>query len=72
MNAETYLIFVALQCLAVPFAIFLTRPEKVQRSDGSVVKVVQQESWRAEMAELWKVTRRKDVSSWSVKSAMPS
>ncbi|KAJ5992808.1 hypothetical protein N7451_008532 [Penicillium sp. IBT 35674x] len=61
VGSETYLIFVALQCLAVPFAIFLTRPEKVQRSDGSVVKVVQQESWRAEMVELWKVTRRKDI-----------
>ncbi|KAJ5536733.1 hypothetical protein N7513_009919 [Penicillium frequentans] len=61
VGSETYLIFVALQCLAVPFAIFLTRPENVQRSDGSVVKVVQQESWRAEMIELWKVTRRKDI-----------
>ncbi|KAJ5913380.1 hypothetical protein N7504_002263 [Penicillium tannophilum] len=61
VGSETYLIFVALQCLAVPFAIFLTRPEKVQRSDGSVVKVVQQESWRAEMVELWKVTHRKDI-----------
>ncbi|KAJ5672507.1 hypothetical protein N7507_001634 [Penicillium longicatenatum] len=61
VGSETYLIFVALQCLAVPFAIFLTRPEKVQRSDGSVVKVVKQESWRAEMVELWKVTRRKDI-----------
>ncbi|KAJ6021928.1 hypothetical protein N7540_007432 [Penicillium herquei] len=58
---ETYLIFVALQCLAVPLAIFLTRPEKVQRNDGSVVKVVKEESWRAEMAELLKVSKRKDI-----------
>ncbi|KAJ5709187.1 hypothetical protein N7493_010521 [Penicillium malachiteum] len=61
VGSETYLIFVALQCLAVPLAIFLTRPEKVQRNDGSVVKVVKEESWRAEMAELWKVCKRKDI-----------
>jgi len=61
-ETETYLIFVALQCLAVPLAIFLTRPEKVQRSDGSKVKIILQDSWRAEMLELWKLSRRKDVS----------
>ncbi|KAJ5100437.1 hypothetical protein N7456_006489 [Penicillium angulare] len=61
LNIETYLIFVALQCLAVPLAIFLTRPENVQRSDGSAVRVVRQDSWKAEMVELWKVTRRKDI-----------
>lgn len=59
---ETYLIFVALQCLAIPLALFLTPPEKVQRSDGSKVKVVLQDSWRAEMWELWNVCRRKEVS----------
>lgn len=62
-ETETYLIFVALQCLAVPLAIFLTRPEKVQRSDGSKVKIVVQDSWRAEMLELWKLSHRKDVGS---------
>ncbi|OQD73518.1 hypothetical protein PENDEC_c015G04896 [Penicillium decumbens] len=60
-ETETYLIFVALQCLAVPLAIFLTRPEKVQRSDGSKVKIILQDSWRAEMLELWKLSRRKDI-----------
>ncbi|KAF9883357.1 hypothetical protein FE257_003573 [Aspergillus nanangensis] len=58
---ETYLIFVALQCIAAPLAIFLSPPEKVQRSDGSQVKIVLQDSWRAEMAELWKLSRRKEV-----------
>ncbi|CAI7630017.1 unnamed protein product [Penicillium manginii] len=58
---ETYLIFVALQCLAAPIAIFLTRPEKVQRGDGSKVKIVLQDSWAAEMKELWKLSCRKDV-----------
>lgn len=58
---ETYLIFVALQCLAVPLAYFLTRPEKVQRSDGNKVKVIALNSWRAEFLELWRVSFRKEV-----------
>ncbi|KAJ5317472.1 hypothetical protein N7508_001980 [Penicillium antarcticum] len=58
---ETYLIFVALQCLSVPLAIFLSPPEKVQRTDGSKVKIVIQGSWRAEMVELWKVCKRKEI-----------
>ncbi|GLI79759.1 hypothetical protein PoHVEF18_008100 [Penicillium ochrochloron] len=61
VGSETYLIFVALQCLAVPLAYFLTRPEKVQRSDGSKVKVIAQDSWRAEFAELWRVSARKEI-----------
>ncbi|OGE56920.1 hypothetical protein PENARI_c002G07048 [Penicillium arizonense] len=58
---QTYLIFVALQCLAVPLAVFLSPPEKVQRTDGSKVKIVIQGSWRAEMVELWKVCKRKEI-----------
>ncbi|OKO99942.1 UNC93-like protein [Penicillium subrubescens] len=61
VGSETYLIFVALQCLAVPLAYFLTRPEKVQRSDGSKVKVIAQDSWRAEFYELWRVSARKEI-----------
>ncbi|KAJ5176623.1 uncharacterized protein N7482_002500 [Penicillium canariense] len=61
VGSETYLIFVALQCLAVPLAYFLTRPEKVQRGDGSKVKVVALDSWRAEFAELWRVSARKQI-----------
>ncbi|KAJ5183078.1 major facilitator superfamily domain-containing protein [Penicillium capsulatum] len=61
MMAETYLIFVALQYFAVPLAIFLTRPENVQRSDGSKVKIVRQPPWRAGILELWKVYRRKEI-----------
>ncbi|KAH8425468.1 uncharacterized protein LDX57_003221 [Aspergillus melleus] len=62
VGSQSYLIFVALQCLATPLAIFLSPPEKVQRSDGSKVKIVVQDSWRAEMLELWKLSRRKEVA----------
>ncbi|CAG8211190.1 unnamed protein product [Penicillium salamii] len=61
VGSETYLIFVALQCLAVPVAYWLTPPSKVQRNDGSKVKIVLQDSWRDEMKELWKVCKRKEI-----------
>ncbi|KAJ5145915.1 Major facilitator superfamily domain general substrate transporter [Penicillium bovifimosum] len=61
VGSNTYLIFVALQCLAVPIAFFLTPPDKVQRADGSKVRIVLQDSWRAEMRELWKVCKRREI-----------
>ncbi|THC95437.1 hypothetical protein EYZ11_005079 [Aspergillus tanneri] len=62
VGSQSYLIFVALQCLGTPLAIFLSPPEKVQRSDGSKVKIVLQNSWRAEMLELWRLSCRKEVA----------
>ena len=35
VGSQTYLIFVALQCVAVPVALLLSPPEKVQRKDGT-------------------------------------
>ncbi|PLN75538.1 MFS general substrate transporter [Aspergillus taichungensis] len=61
IGSETYLIFVALQCLAAPLAFFLSPPEKAQRSDGSKVVVIREASWRKEMRALWKLSRRKEV-----------
>ncbi|OJJ85393.1 uncharacterized protein ASPGLDRAFT_123992 [Aspergillus glaucus CBS 516.65] len=61
VDPKTYLIFVALQCVSVPLALFLSPPEKVQRNDGSKVKIVIQNSLRAEMRELFKLSMRKEV-----------
>ncbi|PLB41053.1 major facilitator superfamily domain-containing protein [Aspergillus candidus] len=61
IGSETYLIFVALQCLAAPLALLLSPPEKAQRSDGSKVVVIREDSWRKEMRALWKLSRRKEV-----------
>ena len=47
--------------MAVPLAYFLTRAEKVQRSDGSKVKVIVLDSWQAEFLELWRVSARTEV-----------
>ncbi|CAG8895559.1 unnamed protein product [Penicillium egyptiacum] len=61
VGSDTYLIFIALQCTAVPIAFFLTSPDKVQRTDGSKVRIILQDSWRDEMKELWKVCRRREI-----------
>lgn len=59
--SETYLVFIALQCLAVPVGLLLSPPEKVQRSDGSKVKIVQEKSFGAEMRALIAASKRRDI-----------
>ncbi|KAL3419878.1 DUF895 domain membrane protein [Phlyctema vagabunda] len=56
---ETYLVFIALQCLSIPIALLLTPPEKVQRSDGSKVIVRAEKSFKAEFKALWRLTYNK-------------
>lgn len=58
---QTYLVFIALQCLAVPIALLLSPPEKVQRADGSRVVVRAEKSFKAEFYALWQVTKRKEI-----------
>lgn len=52
---QTYLVFIALQCLAAPIALLLTPPEKVQRADGSRVIVKAEKSFKEEFVALYKV-----------------
>ncbi|KAF0319189.1 duf895 domain membrane protein [Colletotrichum asianum] len=58
---ETYLVFIALQCLSVPLALALSPPEKVQRTDGSKVIIKAEKSFSAELRELFRISKRKDV-----------
>ncbi|KAM0719453.1 hypothetical protein Q7P37_005358 [Cladosporium fusiforme] len=58
---ETYLVFIALQCLAVPVALLLTPPEKVERSDGSQVLVRGEKSIKVEMVALWAASKKREV-----------
>jgi hypothetical protein len=60
---DIYLIFIALQCIAAPIALLLTRPEKIQRSDGSKVEVVHQKSFAAEIRAVGQALSRRDVCS---------
>ncbi|KAF4919763.1 UNC93-like protein [Colletotrichum viniferum] len=59
---QTYLVFIALQCLSVPFALALSPPEKVQRTDGSKVIIKAEKSFSAEFRELFRISKRKDYS----------
>lgn len=61
VGSQTYLVFVALQCLSVPMALLLSPPEKVVRGDGTRVVIRAERSFRAEMRALWRVSRRRDV-----------
>ncbi|XWX01283.1 hypothetical protein V2A60_009309 [Cordyceps javanica] len=61
VDPKTYLIFIALQCVAAPIALFLTSPEKVQRGDGTKVIVDTDNSFRYEFRSLWKLTKRRDI-----------
>lgn len=61
VGSQTYLIFVALQCVAVPVALLLSPPEKVQRKDGTQVVVKAESSFKKELAALWLVCKRREV-----------
>ncbi|KAL3428728.1 MFS general substrate transporter [Aspergillus tetrazonus] len=61
VDAQTYLIFVALQCVAAPVALLLSPPEKVQRADGSKVVVRAEASFVAEFQALYKASMRRDI-----------
>jgi MFS family permease len=58
---QTYLVFVALQVLAAPLALFLSPPEKVQRSDGTKVKIVAETSFVREISALGRALKRHDI-----------
>ncbi|KAI0838478.1 MFS general substrate transporter [Hypoxylon sp. FL0890] len=58
---QTYLVFIALQCIAAPLALLLSPPEKVQRADGSKVVIKNEASIGAEFKALWVACKRKDI-----------
>ncbi|KAI5922947.1 major facilitator superfamily domain-containing protein [Camillea tinctor] len=58
---QTYLVFIALQCVAAPLALALSPPEKVHRSDGSKVIIQAEKSFKGEFKALLKASKRKDI-----------
>ncbi|ORX51545.1 MFS general substrate transporter [Hesseltinella vesiculosa] len=58
---NTYLIFVALQCLGPLIALFLTPPEKVERADGSKVKILKAGSFWEEVRGVLDASKKKHV-----------
>ncbi|KAG8925701.1 hypothetical protein FRC02_009472 [Tulasnella sp. 418] len=56
---ETYYAMIAIMCLGLPISLLLTPPEKVQRNDGSKVKVVAAQSWSQEIKAVGRLFRTK-------------
>lgn len=61
VSYATYLVFIVLQCLAVPVALLLTPPVKVQRGDGSPVIIIVEKSWKDEFKALWRTCKNHTV-----------
>lgn len=57
----TYIVFIAIQCLGVPLAFFLSNPEKVQRSDGTSLESGRGTPWRVELRQMIKLTLSKPI-----------
>ncbi|KAL4784579.1 major facilitator superfamily domain-containing protein [Aspergillus varians] len=60
LDWRTYIVFVALQCIAPFAATFLSPPEKVQRADGQKVKTAERVSTVRELKEVVKILTRKE------------
>ncbi|KAL2862215.1 major facilitator superfamily domain-containing protein [Aspergillus lucknowensis] len=66
---QTYLGFIAIQCLGLIFGLFLSNPEKVQRDDGTRIVTVTggpdpssgRIPWRTELSAMWARLRSKPI-----------
>ncbi|OTB00007.1 hypothetical protein M426DRAFT_324666 [Hypoxylon sp. CI-4A] len=58
---QTYLGFIAIQCLGCLFALFLSNPEKVQRDDGTRIEAPRGIYWRTELREMWRLIKGKSI-----------
>ncbi|KAI5860640.1 MFS general substrate transporter [Durotheca rogersii] len=58
---QTYLGFIAIQCLGCLFALLLSNPEKVQRDDGTRIAAPRGIDWRTELREMWRLGKSKSI-----------
>lgn len=61
MGYQTYLAFIAIQCLGLFIGSLLSNPEKVQREDGTKIAAPRGISWRVELSEMWRLARSKPI-----------
>ncbi|EEB88906.1 hypothetical protein MPER_13065 [Moniliophthora perniciosa FA553] len=60
VSTNTYLIFIALQCLSVPVALALSPPEKVRRKDGTKVQPAKV-TLKQTFIDLWRCLQRREI-----------
>jgi hypothetical protein len=58
---QTYLGFIALQCLGFFSGLLLSNPEKVQRDDGTRIEAPRGIHWRTEFKEMWRHVKSKSI-----------
>jgi MFS family permease len=58
---ETYLGFIAIQCLGFPIGLLLSNPEKVQRDDGTRIAAPRGIHWAAEAKAMWALATSKPI-----------
>ncbi|KAK4868963.1 hypothetical protein LT330_006572 [Penicillium expansum] len=58
---QTYLAFIAIQCLGLVIGPLLSNPEKVQRDDGTRIEAPRGIHWREEVCEMWRLARSRSI-----------
>ncbi|KAL1974813.1 hypothetical protein VTN31DRAFT_5017 [Thermomyces dupontii] len=58
---ETYLGFIAIQCLGFFFGLLLSNPEKVRRDDGTKIAAPRGIHWRTEFREMWRLLTSRSI-----------
>ncbi|KAE9366421.1 hypothetical protein N431DRAFT_549285 [Stipitochalara longipes BDJ] len=58
---QTYLGFIAIQCLGFFLGLLLSNPEKVQRDDGTRINAPRGTAWRAEAKAMWRLETSKPI-----------
>lgn len=58
---QTYLAFIAIQCLGLVIGPLLSNPEKVQRDDGTRIEAPRGIDWREELREMWRLARSRSI-----------
>ncbi|KAK6373703.1 hypothetical protein LTS17_008196 [Exophiala oligosperma] len=58
---QTYLAFIAIQCLGFFFGLLLSNPEKVRRDDGTRIYAPRGIAWRTELKQMWRLIRSKPI-----------
>ncbi|RMZ91364.1 hypothetical protein DV736_g1386, partial [Chaetothyriales sp. CBS 134916] len=58
---QTYLAFIAIQCLGFFFGLLLSNPEKVRRDDGTRIDAPRGIDWLIELKQMWRLIRSKPI-----------
>ncbi|PVH80150.1 MFS general substrate transporter [Cadophora sp. DSE1049] len=58
---QTYLAFIAIQCLGFFFGLLLSNPNKVVRDDGTHIEAPRGIHWRTEAKEMWHLNTSKPI-----------